>query len=72
MGGVTGVVEVRFSVDAAGQTLVQSTDGPDLLKPAAQDMVATWVFRRTTADRLRLVAEVTYGADTATAKVRPE
>jgi TonB family protein len=72
MGGVTGVVEVRFSVDAAGQTLVQSTNGPDLLKPAAQDMVATWVFRRTTADRLRLVAEVTYAADTATAKVHPE
>jgi TonB family protein len=72
MGGVTGVVEVTFSVDAAGQTLVQATDGPDLLKPAAQDMVSTWVFRRTTAERLRLVAEVTYGSDTATAKVRTE
>jgi hypothetical protein len=72
MGGVTGVVEVRFSVDAAGQTLVQGADGPDLLKPAAQDMVSSWVFRRTTAERLRLVAEVTYVTDAASAKVRSE
>jgi len=44
--------------------------GPDLLKQAARQAVATWVFRRTTADRLHLIASFAYGAATATATVR--
>lgn len=68
--GVTGAVTVRFAVNAAGVTSVESVDGPDLLKPAAQDTVVSWDFRRTAAERLHLVAAFDYGADTATATVR--
>jgi TonB family protein len=72
MAGVDGTVEVEFSVSAAGTTTVRSVSGPDLLKPAAQDAIASWVFRRTRADRAYLVAVVVYAADKATAVVRPE
>ncbi|HTN52358.1 MAG TPA: TonB family protein, partial [Anaeromyxobacter sp.] len=47
MAGTTGTVEVEFSVGTAGTTTVQGSTGPDLLKPAAEQAVASWVFRRT-------------------------
>lgn len=72
MASATGTVEVRFAVDAAGTSSVQDVTGPDLLKEAARQAVASWVFRRTTADRLRLVASFVYGAATANATVRRE
>jgi hypothetical protein len=68
--GVDGTVLVQFSVDAAGSTLVQKVDGPEILKEAARQVVASWGFRRTTAERLFLVAALKYDGDTATAQVR--
>lgn len=72
MARASGTVEVRFAVNAAGNASVQSADGPDLLKPAAEQAVASWVFRRTTADRLYLVAVFNYGGESAAAAVKPQ
>jgi TonB family protein len=72
MAGTTGTVEVSFSVGAAGTTTIQGTTGPDLLKPAAEQAVASWVFRRTRADRAYLVAVFTYTGDKGSAVVRPQ
>jgi TonB family protein len=69
MSGETGSVVVRFSLDAAGQTSLKSSDGPELLKPAAEDAVRTWGFRRTTTERLHLAATFSYAADAATVLV---
>ena len=71
MGGVSGTVEVRFAVDAAGVASVQSVEGPDPLKAAAEQAVGSWTFRRTTAERLLLVARFTYEGSAASAAVRP-
>ncbi len=72
MVGATGTVEVAFSVSAAGTTLIQNVNGPDLLKKAAEQAVASWVFRRTRADRAYLFTLFTYGVDKASATVRPQ
>jgi outer membrane biosynthesis protein TonB len=72
MAGATGTVEVRFAVNAAGITTVQSVSGPDILKPSAEQTVASWVFRRSSAMRLHLLAVFTFGKDSASAVVRPE
>jgi TonB family protein len=72
MASATGTVEVRFAVDSSGASSVQEVAGPDLLKEAARQAVASWVFRRTTADRLHLVASFVYGAANANATVRRE
>jgi outer membrane biosynthesis protein TonB len=72
MASATGTVEVRFAVDSSGASSVQEVAGPELLKEAARQAVASWVFRRTTADRLHLVASFVYGAATANATVRRE
>jgi TonB family protein len=72
MASATGTVNVRFAVDAAGAASVQDVSGPELLKEAARQAVTTWVFRRTAADRLHLVASFNYGAATASATVRKE
>jgi TonB family protein len=72
MAGATGAVEVRFAVNAAGITTVQSVSGPDILKPSAEQTVASWVFRRSSAMRLHLLAVFTFGKDSASAVVRPE
>jgi hypothetical protein len=72
MAGVTGSVEVRFAVNAAGITTVQSVTGPEILKPSAEQTVASWVFRRSSAMRLHLLAVFTFGRDSASAVVRPE
>jgi TonB family protein len=72
MSGSTGTVEVAFSVSAGGTTTLQSATGPDLLKPAAEQAVASWVFRRTRADRAYLVAVFAYAEDKSTAVVRPQ
>ena len=71
MAGAAGTVEVRFAVSAAGQATVLSSEGPDLLKPAAEQAVASWSFRRTSAERLYLTAMFTYRADAARASVAP-
>jgi TonB family protein len=70
--GVTGQVDVTFLVDAAGQTLVRSVNGPDLLKEAARQTVISWSFRRTRTERLALKATFVYGAETVTATVQSE
>jgi hypothetical protein len=72
MTGTTGSVEVSFSVSAGGTTTLQGSTGPDLLKPAAEQAVASWVFRRTRGDRAYLVAVFTYAGDKGTAVVRPQ
>jgi hypothetical protein len=72
MGGVSGRVVVRFAVDAAGGTAVGRVEGPDLLKEAAVQTVASWSFRRTSAERLRLLAELNYETEDAAAAVRME
>jgi TonB family protein len=72
MASATGTVEVRFAVDAAGTSSVQDVTGLELLKEAARQAVSSWVFRRTTADRLRLAASFVYGTATANATVRRE
>lgn len=71
MAGTSGAVEVRFAVNAAGQASVLQAEGPDLLKPAAEQAVASWLFRRTTAERLYLTAVFTYKGDAAKAVVTP-
>jgi outer membrane biosynthesis protein TonB len=72
MAGASGTVEVAFSVGTAGTTTVQSASGPDLLRPAAEQAVASWVFRRTRADRAYLTAVFTYTGDKSSAVVRPQ
>lgn len=73
LNGTTGAVEVAFSVGAGGNTALQSTPGPpDVLRYAAEQTVASWMFRRTRADRAYLVAVFTYSGDKATAVVRPQ
>lgn len=70
MAGSVGKVTLRFSVDAGGSTTVADADGPDLLVPAAREVVVSWLFRRTTAERMLLVAAFEYRADGAAAEVR--
>jgi TonB family protein len=72
MAGATGEVHVDFSVGAGGITTVQEVRGPQILQAAARGAVETWTFRRTRAERLYLTATFTYGADTASADVRPQ
>jgi TonB family protein len=72
MTGTSGTVEVTFSVGAAGTTTIQGATGPDLLKPAAEQAVASWLFRRARADRAYLVAVFTYAGDKGSAVVRPQ
>lgn len=70
MAGANGAVQVTFSVDAAGISSVQKVDGLDLLKEAARQAVASWAFRRTTAERIFLSAVFTFQGDQARADVR--
>ena len=72
MTGTNGTVEVSFSVSAGGVTAVQAATGPDLLRLAAEQAVASWVFRRTRADRAYLVAQFTFADDKGRAVVRPQ
>jgi TonB family protein len=70
--GTTGTVEVLFSVSAGGVTSIQTATGPDVLRYAAEQTVASWVFRRTRAERAYLVAAFTFGQDKGAAVVRPQ
>jgi TonB family protein len=72
MNGVTGTVEVLFSVSAGGVTALQTATGPDLLRYSAEQTVATWVFTRARAERAYLTATFTYGADKGTVIVKPQ
>jgi TonB family protein len=67
--GVGGEVRVLFRIAASGKCTVQKTDGPDLLRPQAEQAVATWAFRRTTAELLYAEAVFTYTGNEATAAV---
>jgi TonB family protein len=70
MSSVSGSVQIQFSVDASGASSIQNVSGPDLLKEAARQAVSSWSFRRTTAERLYLVAVFQYDGDRAQADVR--
>ena len=70
MSSLSGAVQVQFSVDASGSSSIQSVNGPDLLKEAARQAVATWSFRRTSAERVYLVATFNYDGDKAQAEVK--
>ncbi len=72
MTGTQGEVEVDFSVGASGITAIQAVKGPDLLRPAAEQTVSSWVFRRTKVERLYLVALFQYEGDKVTASVKPQ
>lgn len=71
MAAASGSVQVRFAVNAAGQTAVLDVNGPDMLKSAAQAAVVSWSFRRTTTDRLYLTADFVYESDAAKVSVAP-
>jgi outer membrane biosynthesis protein TonB len=70
MANAGGEVQVTFAVDAAGVASVQKVDGPDLLKEAARQAVASWAFRRTTAERIFLSAVFSFQGDQARAEVK--
>ncbi|HEU0092482.1 MAG TPA: TonB family protein [Vicinamibacteria bacterium] len=70
MSSLSGAVQVQFSIDASGSSSIQSVNGPDLLKEAARQAVATWNFRRTSAERVYLVATFNYDGDKAQAEVK--
>ena len=70
MAGEGGEVTVTFSVDAGGTSSVQKVEGTELLKEAARQAVASWTFRRTTAERIFLSAAFTFQGDQARADVR--
>jgi hypothetical protein len=70
MSSLSGSVQIQFSVDASGASSIQNVNGPDLLKEAARQAVATWTFRRTSAERIYLVATFNYDGDKAQAEVR--
>jgi TonB family protein len=72
MQGISGTVDVHFAVDAAGSATVREVNGPEPLKEAARQTVASWSFRRSTPDRLFLAATFDYKGDTAMAAVRPQ
>jgi len=72
MAGVSGTVEISFSVSAGGTTSVQGSSGPELLRLGAEQAVASWVFRRARADRAYLVAVFTYAGDKVTVVVSPQ
>jgi len=59
-------------VDAAGSPTVREVAGPDPLKEAARQTVASWSFRRSTPERMFLAATFTYKGDTASVEVRPQ
>lgn len=71
MSNVTGDVEVRFAVDAAGASSVQDVTGPDLLAAAARATVSSWVFRRVSPERLHLTAVLSYSGNSARGSVKP-
>jgi TonB family protein len=70
MSSLSGAVQIQFSVDASGAASIQNVSGPDLLKEAARQAVATWTFRRTSAERVYLVATFSYEGDKAQAEVK--
>jgi TonB family protein len=70
MSSVSGAVQIQFSVDASGASSIQNVSGPDLLKEAARQAVASWSFRRTSAERVYLVATFNYDGDKAQAEVK--
>jgi outer membrane biosynthesis protein TonB len=70
MSSLSGAVQIQFSVDASGASSIQNVSGPDLLKEAARQAVATWTFRRTSAERVYLVATFNYEGDKAQAEVK--
>jgi TonB family protein len=72
MAGISGTVDVHFAVDASGSATVREVNGPDPLKEAARQTVASWSFRRSTPERLFLAATFDYKGDTASAAVRPQ
>ncbi len=72
MSGTTGTVEVSFSVSAGGTTALQAATGPEMLRFSAEQTVASWIFRRSRADRAYLVALFTYVGDKALVVVRPQ
>ena len=72
MHGVTGTVQVEFSVDAGGVARTSKISGPEELKEAARQTVDSWTFRRTSAERLILLAVFDYKAETASGAVRPQ
>jgi hypothetical protein len=70
MSSLSGAVQIQFSVDASGASSIQNVSGPDLLKEAARQAVATWIFRRTSAERIYLLAIFSYDGDKAQAEIR--
>jgi TonB family protein len=70
MAAASGEVQVGFSVDAAGISQVQKVEGTEILQEAARQAVASWAFRRTSAERIFLSAVFTFQGDQARADVK--
>ena len=64
-----GSAEVEFFVESSGVTSLDRASGPDLLKDASAQTVASWVFRRSSLERLHLVAVFNYEMERASARV---
>lgn len=71
LANAAGTVQVRFSVDTGGSTSIQDVTGAEMFKEAARQVVQSWVFRRTSVERIYLLADLTFEGVKATAKVRP-
>ncbi len=71
MASLEGDVKVRFSIDSGGAVSVTEVEGPAGLKEAADSLVRSWSFRRTAAQRIYAIAQVSYRMSGSTAKVRP-
>jgi TonB family protein len=69
MSGTSGQVVVRFAVDAAGVTSGFQIEGPEMLREAARQTVASWTFRRDRAERVYLRGTLSYEGDLAHARV---
>ena len=72
MPGAGGVIDVNAALDASSEVSeVQLQSGTEELKDAAESLVRSWVFRRTSPQRLYALAEVHYGMNGSRARIRP-
>jgi hypothetical protein len=69
LSGKYGDVTVRFSIDSGGVTTVKGTEGTEGLTEAAESVVRSWNFRRTSAQRVYAVAQIHYAPEGASATV---
>jgi hypothetical protein len=67
LGQTSGIVKIVFSVDAEGRTTVHQLDGEESLRPAAEGVVRSWMFRPLTTERVYLIATFTFDPEALSA-----